>query len=575
MKWKAQNVLEGESQEEIKKRISKNIKLFVQRKDELQPKPSFVLDMFKLGEKITSDQYKLYSYLSLQHSTNLNNTKLSSKLNMLRKDMSDAKSQTRFFSHWLEELPEKDIEKLLNSKELREYTYAIKYLRKNKDYSLSPNVENVISYKDNVISGFSKLYSVITSNYEYEWEGETLTRDELVKHVKSSKAKNREEAYKKVFVPYKKDSDVFNEIYTNIVTDWVVENTQLRGYKKPISVRNVSNDASDEAVKALMKVVRDNVDVIQRFFTVKHKLNQEEYPNNRYHVLAPYTKATEQTFKLRESLDLTLEVFYDFDKRLGDAAKQIIEEGHVDAYPRKGKRGGAFCHGIRPGQTPYIMLNHADDLNSLFTIAHEFGHGVHAQLARSQNLTNYNPGLTIAETASVFAEELLKQRLLKEADKDVKINMLVNSLNDVYSTIWRQVFFVLFEERSHELVMEGASKERLQEEYMKLMNELFGDIDVPEEFKYEWNYIPHIHHTPFYCYAYAWGNLSTLALFEKYKSEGEAFKDKYVELLSSGGKENAETLMKNIMDLDLTKERFWQNGIDAIEKELDALEALL
>lgn len=579
MKWETKSIRD-KTEKELQQELQKLIEDFTKHKDSLDSiSPKQLKNLIKHLEEISIIQSKLYAYHSLNHTVDLNNSKISSEIKMLRNQFSKQASKIRFFSHWFKDLPKTKANKYITSQELQKYKYYLKSLRKDKPYTRSQEVETVISYKDNTISGLTKVYDIITNNYEFKVNNEKVTKSDLIKNYTDKDPKKRKQAYQKILKKYEEDSNVLSEIYTNIVNDWDVEALEIRGYKSPISVRNHYNDASDESVKALLEATKENKDIIQEFLQLKHKINQEKggkYEHNRYHILAPYQKEVDKNYELQDCLDTMLDMYKSFDKRIHDAAKKIIDKKHIHAYPAKGKRGGAFCYSISTKHTPYILLNHTKDLNSFFTLVHEFGHGVHGELARKQEETNYSTSLTIAETASVFSEQLLKSKLLRESENtDEKISILVDSLTKYYSTIWRQIYFTIFEEEAHDMISKGASKEDLQKKYMSNLKELFGDLSIGDEFHHEWNYIPHLHHTPFYCYAYAWGNLSTLALYNKFENDNDDFKDKYVTLLSSGGKDNTENLMKDIMGFDLKKKEFWQSGFDKIRNELEELKKLV
>ena len=225
---------------------------------------------------------------------------------------------------------------------------------------------------------------------------------------------------------------------------------------------------------------------------------------------------------------------------------------------------------------PYLLLNHTDSLRDVSTMIHELGHGIHDIFAgEKQTDLERHASLTICETASVFSEMMLAERLLKEcSNNNEKKYVLTQSLDNQYATIVRQAYFVIFEIYAHDAIMKGATKEELDEQYYVLLKEQFGDMPIPEIFKHEWNYIPHIHESPFYCYAYAWGNLFVLALYDMYKKEGKPFIDKYVELLSAGGSDSPANLMKKL-GIDAESEEFWQRGFNIIKEEVQELKKLV
>jgi oligoendopeptidase F len=269
-----------------------------------------------------------------------------------------------------------------------------------------------------------------------------------------------------------------------------------------------------------------------------------------------------------------LETFREFDHNFYNLAKKVFDEKHIHSEITENKRGGAYCYSVIKDLTPYILLNHTNKLRDVFTMAHELGHAVHDLAAKDQTEFTHHPSLPLAETASVFAEILLTKKMLKNASNEEKKEILVNFLDNQYSTITRQAYFILFEIEAHKKIKEGATSEELNRLYLENLKEQFGEfIDVPEIFQYEWNTIPHIHETPFYCYAYAFGNLLVLALYRMYEKEGKDFISKYMKILSYGGSESPINILKEV-GIDITKEEFWQKGFEIIKEHLEMLENL-
>jgi len=301
----------------------------------------------------------------------------------------------------------------------------------------------------------------------------------------------------------------------------------------------------------------------------------QKYPYSRYHLYAPFITKTEKKYSYDDSKVLVLDTFRKFDPRFSDRAAKIFNENHVHSHPAASKRGGAFCHSVTRDITPYILLNHTDRVRDAFTMIHELGHGVHDLFAAENQVDlERHASLTVCETASVFAEMLLAERMLKESkDVEEKKYVLTQQLDNQWATIIRQAYFVIFEQYAHEQIIKGVSKDVLDEQYYVFLKEQFGDMQIPESFKHEWNYIPHIHETPFYCYSYAWGNLFVLALYDMYRKEGQGFIEKYVALLSAGGSDSPINLMKRL-GIDAESEEFWQRGFDIIKTEIEELKRI-
>jgi oligoendopeptidase F len=270
-----------------------------------------------------------------------------------------------------------------------------------------------------------------------------------------------------------------------------------------------------------------------------------------------------------------LDTFSRFHPLLSDLAERVFADNHIDSEVRKGKRGGAFCSTIGPRYSPWVLVNYNGRVRDVATLAHELGHAVHSMLAEHHSGLTQHPSLPLAETASVFAEMLMTDRLLsEEKDPLARRELLVASVDDVYATVLRQAYFVRFELDAHRAILEGRSVDEIGELYMDNLREQFGDsIELEPEFQYEWLSIPHIFHTPFYCYAYSFGQLLVLALYRRFQEEGEAFKPGYLKLLSHGGSARPQQILAE-MGIDMTDPDFWQGGFEVVESRIEELEAL-
>jgi len=272
---------------------------------------------------------------------------------------------------------------------------------------------------------------------------------------------------------------------------------------------------------------------------------------------------------------MVLDTFRSFDPSVAAQVQRVFDQNHIDSEARKGKRGGAFCATVRPDVTPYVLLNYTGKVRDVATLAHELGHALHSMLAEHHSMLTQHSSLPLAETASVFAEILLTERLLnEEQDALVRRELLASSVDDMYATVMRQAFFVLFERVAHQAILDNASPDRLNELYLENLRTQFGDsVEIAPEFQHEWVSIPHIYHTPFYCYAYSFGQLLVLALYRRYQQEGDAFKPGYLKLLAYGGSAHPEQILREA-GVDITDPAFWQGGFDVISEMIDELEAM-
>jgi oligoendopeptidase F len=389
-------------------------------------------------------------------------------------------------------------------------------------------------------------------------------------HAFSPRPEVRAAAYQELYRVYAQEATILGQIYVNRARDWYDEQVVLRGFSSPISVRNADNDVPDRAVEALLDVARENAPLFQRYFRLKAGwLGLERL--RRYDLYAPLA-ASEQKVAYPEAVSSLLETFAEFHPSFATLAERVVAENHLDGEIRKGKRAGAFCSTILPSLTPWVLVNYAGRVRDMATLAHELGHAIHAMLAEHHSTLTQHSSLPLAETASVFGEMLMTERLLRdEKDPLARRELLAAAVDDVYATVLRQAYFVLFEQEAHKAVLAGRSIEEISDLYLAQLQEQFGDsIEIAPEFRYEWLSILHIYQTPFYCYAYSFGQLLVLALYRRYQEQGEAFKPGYMRLLSYGGSARPEHILAEV-GIDITDRAFWQGGFDLVRAQIDEL----
>ncbi|MCL4519130.1 MAG: M3 family metallopeptidase, partial [Thaumarchaeota archaeon] len=359
----------------------------------------------------------------------------------------DAANRTLFFSLWWKSVSDERIKELLPVS--GNYSYFLERLIQTRPYTLSEPVEQTINLKD--ITGRSALlqiYHQIRDSFVYEVKanGETkhLTEEKVRDLFYSANREQRVAAYRAMLTRFEQNKDVLGEIYQNLVRDWRNEGLKLRKYSNPVSIRNVSNDVPDQAVEALLATCKKNTTLFQSFFKTKAKLLQLN-DFSRSDIYAPLPSHVEENYTWADATKIVLDTFNEFDAEFGRLARNVISESHVDAEPREGKMGGAYCMSVTPSITPYVMLSYTGTPRSVSTLAHELGHAIHGQLSSKMNsvLTHEAP-LPLAETASVFGELLLTERLLKTSSDSTKQSLIAGIVDDGYSTISRQAFFTIF-----------------------------------------------------------------------------------------------------------------------------------
>jgi oligoendopeptidase F len=539
------------------------------------PADRFV-DIVRASEEMTRVAHKLYAFAGLSFAADTQDQAAQSLQARVQQFLADMENRTLFFSLWWKDLDEENAARLMDAS--GDYHYYLEEMRKFKPHTLSEPEEKVINLKNVTGSdALITLYSTITSRYVFklEVEGETkeLTRGQLMAYVQGPDPDLRAAGYQELYRVFGDDGPILGQIYQTRVRDWRNENLTLRKFSSPIAVRNLGNDIPDKAVDTLLDVARKNAGIFQRYFKMKASiLGMEKL--RRYDIYAPVVKA-EKPFEYASAAQMVLDSFSEFDPKVGDLARRVFDQDHLDSEVRKGKRDGAFCWSVTPEMTPWVLLNYQGRPRDVATMAHELGHAIHSMLASHHSVFTFHSSLPLAETASTFGEMMLTDRLLaEESDENVRRDILFKQVDDAYATIMRQSYFALFEKQAHEMVVKNASVDELAAAYMENLKEQFdASLDLSDEFKWEWVSIPHIYHTPFYVYAYAFGQLLVLSLYQQFKREGEAFKPKYLKLLSAGGSESPARILSEA-GIDIESAAFWQGGFDVVDGLVKQLEEL-
>jgi oligoendopeptidase F len=526
-------------------------------------------------EALISLQRRLAGYAFLRFAEDTQDQAALNLQNRVNELLANADNRVLFFELWFKALPEEPAARLIATSGDRRY--FLETWRRLKPFTLSEPEERIITLKDvNGIEALVTLYDMITSAFTFELEVEgkhkTLTEAELAALVRHPSAEVRAAAYRELYRVYTEHSTVLAQIYNHRVRDWHAEMVELRHFAEPISARNMMNDIPDPVVDTLLDVCRNNAHVFQRYFRIKAGWLKEN-KLRRYDLYAPLAPS-EQHYSPEQALQTVLESFGSFAPEFENQARQVLDKGHLDALPRQNKRGGAFCYSPLPELTPWVLANFTGRSRAVATLAHELGHAIHAQMAAGHSVLTYDANGPLAETASVFGEMLLSEQLLaSEGNAATRREILAGMLDDAFATVQRQAYFTVFERDAHRLVAEGNSVEDLTKHYLGNLAEQFGDaVDVSDEFQWEWLLIPHIYSVPFYTYAYCFGQLLVMALFQRYRVEGDSFKPKYLQILAYGGSASPGAILAEA-GINIAAPEFWQGGYDLIESWIDQLEA--
>jgi oligoendopeptidase F len=467
-------------------------------------------------------------------------------------------------------------EELLAGEGLDFCRHHLRNLRRYRPHLLSEPEEKVLTEK--AITGrgaWSRLFAEVTSAIEVTVEGEAtpVPLDAALARLASSDRDERRRVAEAVTAALDPGLRTRGFVLNTLLHDKAVDD-RLRSYPHWLAARNLANEASDESVEALVQAVRARYDIPQRWYRLKAQLLGLDR-------LADYDRAAAVTAEdpsvaWPDARDLVLDSYTGFDGRIGGVVTRFFAERWIDAPVRPSKRGGAFCAYAVPSVHPYVMLNYTSKRRDVLVLAHELGHGVHAALAAPQGVFHQHTPLTLSETASVFGETIVFGRLLERAESpESRLALLAESLEGSIATVFRQVAMNRFEDLAHTTRRgEGElSVQRIGELWAESQEEMFGDaVEVTDGYRSWWSYVPHFISTPGYVYAYAYGQLLALSVYQRYREEGEGFVDRYVEMLAAGGSKPPEELAK-IVGVDLIDPGFWDAGLDLVAEQLENAEA--
>ena len=561
---------------EIQKQSDKFVKIRSQLKPDISSK-KFLAILHEI-EDITEKASKIGGYAGLKFSENTQSDEATTLLNRISQFGSVIQNKMLFFDlWWKKQVDEKNAKRLI--KESGDLSDYLRYKRLVAKYALSEPEEKIINTLDVTgISALVKIYDKITNAFSYtvnvNGKKKTLGREELTTLVRNKNPRTREAAYKALLTKYQENKGVIGQIYQNIALNWKNEGMDMRKFPSPISIQNISNDVDDKTIDVMLQVCKKNATVFQKYFKQKAKRVGVK-KLRRYDLYAPSKKSgAERNYTFDQGTKLVLDSLNRFSPKIAEFASRVFNENHIDYSLRHGKRDGAFCSTPLPYITPFVLINYTGKSRDVFTLAHEIGHAVHSVAASDKSILVSDAPLPLAETASTYSELLLYDNISNQISDNEKATMLSDKIDDFYATIGRQSFFTLFEMEAHKQIANSITVEDISNIYRKNLKDQFGNsIQISDDFGIEWSCIPHFYHSPFYCYSYSFGNLLAVSLFQTYKNEGESFVSSYTDILSAGGSQKPEILLKE-HGLDITKSKFWQDGFDYIDEQVNTLSKL-
>lgn len=459
------------------------------------------------------------------------------------------------------------------------YLHFMEGIRKFRPHTLKENEERLLTRKDLTgIRAFTKLFDELSASFSYKMEldgvEKEFTGEELLSLLHHSSADVRFRAFSTFLERHGEHGIVYNAVFNNMALDHG-QDMELRNYQTPIQPTNIGNEIPDEAVEHLMAVTEANYGLAQEYFRIKAGLLGMGKLRN-CDIYAPVAEA-EKKYTFEEARSQVVDSYRGYDPEFGNIVEAFFAERRVDVLPRTGKSGGAFAMGISPDVPPFLLLNYTGTLRDLATIAHEAGHGLHFVLSQKQTLLNYHAPLPLAETASVFGEMLLTRRMLdSESDPELRKSLLCAKIEDIIATTFRQTVLTRFELRLHNERKNGLlSNDRIAEIWLEENGKLFGDsVEMIPAYRWGWSYISHFIHSRFYCYSYTFAELLVLALFQKYREDGNRFKPGYRALLESGGALSPADTAR-LAGIDINAGDFWQKGYDFLGGLIEELKGLV
>jgi len=530
-------------------------------------------------EALSEVEHRPSFYANLLFSADTQNLKAQQLVQRTREASTETANLLIFFSLELIALDDERMAKLLATPETRGYQHYLETLRRFKPHTLSEKEEQVANQKNLTgRSAFEQLYEELTGSLRFkvtvDGEEQELTDGEVMALLRHPDRQLREQVFTTFLETHAQHSLVLTTVFNNVFLDHKVE-CEMRHYPDVVLPTHLANEIAPQTVEAMMQAVEQHYPLVQEYFQLKARLLGVEKLKNT-DVYAPIEAEPEQlTFAQAQALILT--AFGRFSEQFAALASDFFTKRWIDAEVRAGKRGGAFCAAFSPRHHPYVLCSYNGTGRDVSTIAHELGHGIHYSLSREQKLVDYDAPLVLAETASVFAEIVLTRHLLAETKKpEARRALLCDLLEEMYGTVFRQTALTRFEMAAHQQRRDGQlSANDIGELWLQEQKKVFGEsVEMIPAYRWGWSYISHFIHSRFYCYSYSFGELLTLALFQRYLDEGEAFVPGYMRLLESGGSQRPEQALAQL-GIDINQPEFWNRGFRVVEGFLADLRAAL
>jgi oligoendopeptidase F len=586
--WDLEPLVDGEGEAGVESRLEDALarsQAFAER----YPGKLGELDSAGLGEAMAelAAIYELLgragSYAALRFYTDMATPANGALMQKVQERETQIATMLLFFELEWAALSDKRAEELLAGEGLDFCRHYLRNVRRYREHLLTEPEEKILAEKALTgASAWSRLFEELTSAIKVTLTGtgeppaaqaaEPVALDVALSNLMVADRDVRRSTAEAVTAALEPGLGTRAFLFNTLLADKATDD-RLRRYPGWLAARNLANEASDESVRALIEAVRGRYEIARRWYRLKARLLGVEKLAD-YDRMAAVTE-DEVTFSFAQAREVVLDCYDSFSPELGALAKRFFDERWIDAPVRPAKRGGAFCASGVPSAHPYVLLNYTARRRDVLTLAHELGHGVHFALAAKQGVFHQSTPLTLAETASVFAETVVFGRLLAEDSTPAsRLALLAENLEDTIATVFRQVAMNRFEDLVHTARREQGelSVERFGELWAESQTELLGDsVEITDGYRSWWSYVPHFIGSPGYVYAYAYGQLLALSVYQRYEQQGAELVPRYLEMLAAGGSRSPEELGQ-IVGIDLADPGFWDAGLDLVERQLQEAE---
>ena len=527
-------------------------------------------------QNLNEHLYKIGTHSSLMFATNMEDPEISRYNSTISDEVTEIFSSLIFVTLELCKIDDDLINDWMSNANAKTWLPYINILRKRNPYLLDPLVEEMLIEKSATgRSAWVRLFDETSASLRFPFGKEMVSEAEILNYLSDSDSKKRKIAGKSLSETLDKNKRIFGMILNVISRDRYIEDNK-RGFKRTMSSRNLDNDVEDSVVDSLVKTVDEAMpQLTHRYYKWKAKqfgkIKIDWWDRN-----APLPETVDKTIEWSEAKSIVLESFASFHPKISNTANLFFKNNWIDAPVRQGKASGAFAHPSVPSLHPYVLVNYQGKIRDVMTLAHELGHGVHQILAAKNGLLMAETPLTLAETASVFGEMLVFRKLLDDSSLEQKKQLLAGKIEDMLNTVVRQIGFHQFEVKFHEArIKSELTPDEISDIWMATQSHAVGpSVNLSNDYRSLWAYIPHFVHTPFYVYAYAFGDSLVNALWYSYQnSDKEIFSKKYIDMLTAGGTKSHGELLKPF-NLSAYDRSFWGKGVSMISGLMDELENL-